>query len=76
MFGGIGLLLHGNMCVGVWMDSLILRICPDAYNQALTQPFVRELEITGRPMTRLVVLKVPCQRPLLRSFKFKPIALR
>ena len=56
MFGGIGFLLHGNMCVGVWKDSLILRIGPDAYNQSLSQPFVREFDITGRPMTGWVLL--------------------
>ena len=26
MFGGIGFLLHGNMCVGVWQESLIVRL--------------------------------------------------
>ncbi len=25
MFGGIGFLLNGNMCVGVWKEFLILR---------------------------------------------------
>ena len=26
MFGGVGFLLHGNMCVGVWKTSLIARL--------------------------------------------------
>src|SRR5438128_2309785 len=26
MFGGIGFLLNGNMCVGVWKESLIVRL--------------------------------------------------
>ena len=26
MFGGIGFLLNGNMLVGVWKDSLIVRL--------------------------------------------------
>ena len=29
MFGGVGFLLHGNMLVGVWKDSLIARLGPD-----------------------------------------------
>ena len=29
MFGGIGFLLNGNMLVGVWKDSLIVRLGPD-----------------------------------------------
>jgi TfoX/Sxy family transcriptional regulator of competence genes len=28
MFGGVGFLLHGNMLVGVWKDSLIVRLGP------------------------------------------------
>ena len=29
MFGGVGFLLNGNMLVGVWKDSLIVRLGPD-----------------------------------------------
>lgn len=34
-FGGVGFLLHGNMLVGVWKNSLIVRIGPDSYECAL-----------------------------------------
>jgi TfoX/Sxy family transcriptional regulator of competence genes len=51
MFGGIGFLLSGNMCCGVWKEFLILRIGPDAYEKTLEEPFVREFDITGRSMT-------------------------
>ncbi len=51
MFGCIGFLVHGNVCVAVWRDSLVVRVGPDAYPQALREPFVREFDITGRPMT-------------------------
>jgi len=50
MFGGVGFLLHGNMLVGVWKDSLIVRVGPDEYEDALIEPHVREFDITGRPM--------------------------
>ena len=29
MFGGVGFLLNGNMLVGVWKDSLIVRLGPE-----------------------------------------------
>jgi TfoX/Sxy family transcriptional regulator of competence genes len=50
MFGGVGFLLHGNMCVGVWQNSLIVRVGPDAYEAALAEPHVVPFDITGRPM--------------------------
>ena len=56
MFGGIGFLLHGNMCVGVWKESLILRLGP-ASQAALQQPAVREFDITGRAMSGWVLVE-------------------
>ncbi len=35
MFGGIGFLLNGNMLVGVWKDSLIVRLGPDEGDDTL-----------------------------------------
>ncbi len=57
MFGGIGFLLDGNMLVGVWKDSLIARIGPDAYAEALLEPHVREFDITGKPMKGWVMVE-------------------
>jgi hypothetical protein len=56
MFGGLGFLLHDHMLVGLWHEFLILRIGPDAYDDALSQPFVKEFDITGRPMTGWIML--------------------
>jgi TfoX/Sxy family transcriptional regulator of competence genes len=50
MFGGIGFLLNGNILVGVWKDSLIVRLGPEKGDEALKEPHVREFDITGRPM--------------------------
>ena len=50
MFGGIGFLLNGNMCVGVWKEFLIVRLGPDQGLNALLEPYVKEMDITGRPM--------------------------
>jgi TfoX/Sxy family transcriptional regulator of competence genes len=56
MFGGVGFLLLGNMCVGIWKTSLILRLGPAQAAAALTQPHVREFDITGRPMQGWVLV--------------------
>ena len=50
MFGGVGFLLHGNLCVGVWKTSLIARLDPAEAQSFLQQPHVRVFDITGRPM--------------------------
>ena len=50
MFGGIGFLLNGNMLVGVWKDSLIVRLGHDDGDKALLEPHVRPFDITGRAM--------------------------
>lgn len=57
MFGGIGFLLDGNMLVGVWKDSLIARVGPDAYEDALLEPHVKDFDITGKAMTGWVVVE-------------------
>ena len=50
MFGGVGFMLHGNMCVGVWQTSMIVRLGPEQAAMALKEPHVVEFDITGRPM--------------------------
>jgi len=57
MFGGVALLLHGNLCVGIWKNSLIARIGPDEYQSALAHEFVREFDITGRPMKGWILVE-------------------
>jgi hypothetical protein len=56
MFGGVGFLLSGNMCVGVWKNWLILRLGPEQGESALREPFVKEFDITGRPMRGWVMI--------------------
>jgi TfoX/Sxy family transcriptional regulator of competence genes len=57
MFGGVGFLLNGNMLVGVWKDSLIVRLGPDNYDDALLEPHVREFDITGKPMKGWIMVE-------------------
>jgi TfoX/Sxy family transcriptional regulator of competence genes len=56
MFGGIGFLLNGNMLVGVWKESLIVRLGPEDGDQALLEPHAREFDITGRAMKGWVLV--------------------
>jgi TfoX/Sxy family transcriptional regulator of competence genes len=57
MFGGIGFLLNGNMLVGVWKDSLIVRLGPEDGDEALKEAHVREFDITGKPMKGWVLVE-------------------
>ena len=57
MFGGIGFLLNGNMLVGVWKDSLIVRLGPEQAEDALLEPHVKEFDITGRAMKGWVLVE-------------------
>jgi TfoX/Sxy family transcriptional regulator of competence genes len=56
MFGGIGYLVLGNMACGVHKDNLIVRVGPDAYQEALQKPGAGLFDITGRPMTGWVMV--------------------
>lgn len=56
MFGGVGFLLNGNMACGVNKDDLIVRVGPEAYESALTEPDTKVFDMTGRPMTGWVVV--------------------
>jgi TfoX/Sxy family transcriptional regulator of competence genes len=58
MFGGVGWLLNGNMCVGVWKEWFIARLGDD-YSLALREPHVREFDITGKSLTGWVMIGLP-----------------
>ena len=50
MFGGLAFLLDGNMAVGLSGDELMVRVGPDASDEALARPHTRVFDMTGRPM--------------------------
>lgn len=56
MFGGICFMLNGNMLVGVWKESLIVRLGEEQGEVALLEPHVKEFDITGRPMKNWVLV--------------------
>jgi TfoX/Sxy family transcriptional regulator of competence genes len=57
MFGGVGFLLNGNMLVGVWKDSLIVRLGAEESDAALKEPHVTEFNITGRAMKGWILVE-------------------
>ncbi len=54
MFGGIAFLLNGRMCCGVLKHDLVVRIGPERYEKALSQPHTRPMDFTGRPLKGFV----------------------
>ena len=57
MFGGVGFLLSGNLLVGVWKNSLIVRLGPEEGELATREPHVKEFDVTGRPMKGWVMVE-------------------
>ncbi|AGZ44950.1 TfoX/Sxy family protein [Actinoplanes friuliensis] len=56
MFGGLAFLTEGNLTVCVTGDDLMVRVGKDTYDQALTLPGVRPVDMSGRPMRGWVVV--------------------
>lgn len=56
MFGVVCYMRRGHAFAGAWDNSLILRVGADAYDAALRESFVREFDITGKPMRGWVVV--------------------
>ena len=54
MFGGLAFLVDGRMSVGIIRDELMVRVGPDAYEDALSRPHARPMDFTGRPMRGFV----------------------
>ena len=50
MFGGIGWMLNGNMCVGVYKDFLIIRVGEERAALLSGETGISPMDITGKPM--------------------------
>jgi hypothetical protein len=48
MFGGLALLLAGNMAVGVIGDDLLVRVPRESFDALLAEPGARPFEMGGR----------------------------
>lgn len=58
MFGGYGFFVAGNYAFGAG-PQLVVRVGPEQYADALSQPHAREMDITGRPMRGWVFVDSP-----------------
>ena len=57
MFGGIAFMKRDYMFCGVIDDMLMARVGPDNYPQIMDQPFVSEMDFTGRAMKGYVYVQ-------------------
>jgi TfoX/Sxy family transcriptional regulator of competence genes len=57
MFGGVCVLLNGNMACGVYKNDLIVRIGTEKYQQALSRPHTKLFDITGKAMKGWVMVE-------------------
>ena len=56
MFGGVAVMLQGNLACGVLRSDLMVRVGKDEYEAALARPHARPMDFTGRPMRGWVVV--------------------
>lgn len=56
MFGGLCIMVNGNMACGVVKDELMVRTGPHAYEASLAKPHARPMEFTGRPMRNMITV--------------------
>jgi hypothetical protein len=52
MFGGIGIVLNGNLLLGVRKDSLLVRFDPEQSDEAIKEAHVSEFTIKCRGTTK------------------------
>src|SRR6476646_6446759 len=57
MFGGAAFRLNGNRCVGVHKSDLIVRLAAEETGAALSQPYTRRFDLTGRPMKGWILVE-------------------
>ena len=50
MFGGLAFMLNGHMFCGIVGDELMVRVGPEKYQNALSLPYARQMDFTGKPM--------------------------
>ena len=48
MFGGLCFMINGNMCVGPWKGSLIVRLAKEDHEVTQSMPHVKPMDITGK----------------------------
>jgi len=56
MFGGLCIMLDGNMLCGTYADTVMYRVGKDKAAEALALPRVRAMEMAGRAMGGFVTI--------------------
>lgn len=54
MFGGLAFMMRGHMCCGVLNDTLMARVGPEQYADALKESYTRDMDFTGKPLNGFV----------------------
>jgi TfoX/Sxy family transcriptional regulator of competence genes len=54
MFGGLAMMINGNMAVGIVGYNLMVRVGPDAHEECVALPHAGPMDFTGRPMKGFV----------------------
>lgn len=77
MFGGLAYMSQGKMFAGILNSDLVVRVGPDANDNALKEPHTRPMNFTGRPMKGYIYVspdgvKTPAQlrKWLIRGLTF------
>lgn len=59
MFGGVALMVGGNMACGVIGAELVVRVAEADADAALRRPHARAMDFTGRPMRGFLYVAPP-----------------
>jgi TfoX/Sxy family transcriptional regulator of competence genes len=57
MFGGICMLINGNMACGVYKNDLIVRVGKESHQKAMSSPNTKLFDITGKAMRGWVMVE-------------------
>jgi len=50
MFGGLAFMIRGHMACGITGSTLMVRVAADDEKRLLSEPHVRPMDFTGRPL--------------------------
>ena len=56
VFGGLAVMLNGNMALGIVGDDLMVRTGPERFEELLERPHARPMDFSGRPMKGMVFI--------------------
>lgn len=54
MMGGLCFMYKTKMCCGIVKEDMVVRVVEDRYVEALSHPYCREMDFTGRPLKGFV----------------------